>query len=509
MGKTSSPFRWSAGCINVLRNDRLMMVRMLLFRFLGFTTMPPAGSGKLAEMSDFVETCRMRRGASLLALATLLVSSTAAAGNSDEVNAGVDVTLTGGAVVANVSTGASLWYNPAGLARYDKASFELTGVTFKVSAVKAPGLLTLETGEQSSDRRVDISVIPEAITFTIPLKKLRFGIGLFNSSIRRELVQEEALHPGDASSMPPTPSASWNAGANTRVDHFHVSAGIANPFDKRKQKALVGGAFDIVVSTARIDRLISGFYAGGAEGALSRTELSNTAGLGVQVKGGVQWMPIPDLRLGFSLSTPSYMVMLAERLTANELEVPPGASPVDPTGTNTRTRKISGGWFGTEPGTMRLGIAYVGNWGWIEGDFVVDFKLRSSRFLVNQKTVPNGKIGVVINVHKFIKLGLGAFTDLSQTEQLLVVGDRQIDFFGGNFGVLFTNKDSKNGSPETSADGGKPLVAVAIGVRYSHGRGDLLGLLLPPSYDPDAIQTRPVNTKINDADINFGVKVVF
>jgi hypothetical protein len=182
---------------------------------------------------------------------------------------------------------------------------------------------------------------------------------------------------------------------------------------------------------------------------------------------------------------------------------------VDPAGTNTKTRKISGGWFGSEPGTMRLGIAYEGSWGWIEGDFVVDFKLRSSRFLFNQKTVPNGRIGVVINVHKFVKLGLGAFTDLSQTEQLLLVGDRQIDFFGGNFGLLFTNKDTKSAPPGASADSDKLLIAVAIGVRYSHGRGDMLGLLLPPFYDPAAIETRPVDTKINDADINFGVKVFF
>lgn len=450
----------------------------------------------------------MRRASLLVAIGVLLISGTAAAGNSDEVNAGVDVTLTGGAVVANVSTGASLWYNPAGLARYDAASFELTGVTFKVSSVKAPGLLTLETGEQSSDRRVDISVIPEAITFTVPLKKLRFGIGLFNSSVRRELVQEQAIHAGNPAATPPTPSADWNAGANTRIDHFHLSTGIANPFDKRKQKALVGGAFDIVVSTARVDRMISGFYEGGAEGILSRTDLSNTAGLGLQVKGGVQWMPIPELRLGLSLATPSYLFMIAERLSANELEVPPGGSPGQ-MGSNTKVRKISGGWVGAEPGSMRLGIAYVGDWGWIEGDFVVDFKLRSSRFLFNQRTVPNGRIGAVINVHKFIKLGLGAFTDFSQTEQLLLVGDRQIDFFGGNLGILFTNKDTRDGSPEASADNDKLLIAVAIGVRYSHGRGDLLGLVLPPSYDPDAIQTRAVDTKVNDADINFGVKVFF
>jgi hypothetical protein len=137
----------------------------------------------------------------------------------------------------------------------------------------------------------------------------------------------------------------------------------------------------------------------------------------LQVKGGVQWIPIPKLRLGFSLATPSYLFMVAERL--------------------------------------------------------------------------------------------GAFTDLSQTEELLVIGDRQIDFFGGNLGVLFTNKDTKSHTPETSADDDKLLLAFAIGIRYSHGRGNLLGLVFPPNYDPDAIQTRPVDTKVNDVDINFGVKVFF
>jgi hypothetical protein len=208
------------------------------------------------------------RGARIgVVVGALLAANVARAGNSDEVNAGVDVTLTGGAVVANVSTGASLWYNPAGLARYDSASFELTGVTLKVSSVKAPGLLTLETGEVSSDRRIDISVMPEALTFTVPLKKPRFGIGLFNSSIRRQLVQEQVTHVGDPTAMPPTPAADWNAGANSRIDHFHLSTGIANLFDERKQKALLGGAFDIVVSTARVDSLISGFYEEGAEDA--------------------------------------------------------------------------------------------------------------------------------------------------------------------------------------------------------------------------------------------------
>ncbi|MBW2509693.1 MAG: hypothetical protein JRE81_13765, partial [Deltaproteobacteria bacterium] len=55
----------------------------------------------------------------------LIVPAIAQAGNSDEVNAGLDVTLTGGAVVANVYTGAALWYNPAGLVRNDKPSLDM------------------------------------------------------------------------------------------------------------------------------------------------------------------------------------------------------------------------------------------------------------------------------------------------------------------------------------------------------------------------------------------------
>lgn len=453
----------------------------------------------------------MNRVSVVAAFVILLSSSAAFAGNSDEVNAGVDITLTGGAVVAKVSTGASLWYNPAGLAQFKDASFEITGVTLRMSAIKVPGFLTLETGEQSGERRFDISFIPEAINFTLPLKKLQLGIGLFNSSLRRELIQQRVFHVDDPVAM--TPAAQWQAGANTRIDNFHVSVGIANAFDKRKQKALVGGAFDIVIATARIDRLVSGFYDGGADGLVSFASLSNEAGFGLQVKGGVQWIPIPEVRLGLSISTPTYLFALFERLTENESLAPPGEPGEDPRGVNDYVRRTSGGWWGVEPGTLRFGVAYVGHWGWVECDLVVDFRLRSSRFLFNERTVPNGRAAVVFNATKFVKLGIGLFTDLSPTKTLNVVGDRQVDFFGAHFGLLFTNYDSRPeefaGPNEPRRDEEKTYITVAIGLRYSHGRGDILGLVFPPEYDPDAIRTNPVAARVNDIDINFGLKFSF
>ena len=91
----------------------------------------------------------MRRVWVVALIGALSSPSIANAGNSDEVNAGLDVTLTGGAVVATTYTGAALWYNPAGLARIDKPSLELTGITINMQIVKNPGLLTIDSMPQS------------------------------------------------------------------------------------------------------------------------------------------------------------------------------------------------------------------------------------------------------------------------------------------------------------------------------------------------------------------------
>jgi hypothetical protein len=288
-----------------------------------------------------------------------------------------------------------------------------------------------------------------------------------------------------------------------------VSAGLATNFDKRKQKVLFGGAFDIIVGTNRVDSLLAGVYDGGEGGAYSDSSLDTDAGFGLQIKAGIQWVPIPEVRVGFMLSTPSYMFMLAERRTGAIIDSPPDGSGLPTQASTQQSRRFRGGWFGAEPGTMRAGVVYIGNWGWIEGDLVVDFRLQSAKFLFTNRTVANGRIGTVFDVNKHFKLGLGAFTDFSQTRDLIELGDRQIDFFGANVGLLFSTKETRPDAEPSEAANDKPPVALAIGIRYSHGRGDTLGALLPDTYDPNAVEFRRVATKINDIDFNFGVKVLF
>ena len=347
----------------------------------------------------------MNRTLVLPFLLIALTANSAAAGNSDEVNAGVDVTLTGGAVVANVTTGAALWYNPAGLARIPDSSFEITGVTFKTSIVRYPGLVALDSGEQSKGKTTNLGRTPQALVVTVALEKMKLGLGIFNSSLRRQLVQEEA---SDGL------GTVWRAGANTRTDFVHVSTGLAHDFNKRKHKVLFGGAFDIIVGTNRQDDLLAGTYQGGVGGAYSQSMLETDAGFGLQIKAGIQWVPIPELRIGFMLSTPSYMFMLAERRSGSTIDAPPFDSGEPTAAESVQSRRFRGGWFGAEPGTMRTGLVYIGSWGWVEADLVVDFRLQSSRFLFTAKTVANVRAATVLDVSSHFKLGVGLFTDFSQ-----------------------------------------------------------------------------------------------
>lgn len=446
----------------------------------------------------------MRRVLGVLTLSTLLLAARAAAGNNDEVNAGVDVTLTGGAVVANVTTGAALWYNPAGLARIPDSSFEITGVTFKTSIIRYPGLVSLDSGEESRGRTTNLSLTPEALVFTVALEKMKLGLGIFNSSLRRQLVQEEVSN---------GVGTVWRAAANTRTDFVHVSTGLAHDFNKRKQKVLFGGAFDIIVGTNRQDELLAGTYQDGAEGAYSESALATDAGFGLQLKAGIQWVPIPEVRVGFMLSTPSYMFMLAERRSGSTIDAPPFGSGEPTFAETVQSRRFRGGWFGAEPGTMRTGLVYIGGWGWVEADLVVDFRLQSSRFLFTAKTVANVRAATVLDLASRFKLGVGLFTDFSQTRDLINLGDQQIDFFGINLGLLFSTREMRPDAEPSKADDGKTPVALAIGVRYSHGRGDTLGVVAPAAYPPEGLpaglEYRRVATRINDIDFNFGVKVLF
>ena len=370
-------------------------------------------------------------------------------------------------------------------------------------------------------------MIPQALTFSLKLKNpnLKLGVGLFNSSIRREFITEKALAPVGTSVA--DAEVEGYAGRNSRLDFFHISSGLAGRFGQnRKQKVLFGGAFDLVIANQRVDESYAVLYEKGQGGQVNSSQVETKTGFGLQLKAGVQWVPIPEVRIGFSVAGPTYVFAALERFSSALSQAPPAGTPFDPDDPNRQLaegeedRTGRGVWWGVEPGNLRLGVAYVGNWGWIEADVIYYFRLKEQELGLDLRGFFNGRLGSAFRVTKNIKLGLGAFTDFSQVDDLarLPLATRKIDFFGVHLGVLFSNEEV-HPDRRTSDDEQGVGFSFAIGVRYSHGRGDTLGLLLPAQYNPEAITScgdpeapgscLRVATKVNEIGINLGANVAF
>ena len=440
----------------------------------------------------------MLRALGVLLVALLAVSGRARAGNSEDVVAGSDVALTGGAVVANVHTGGAMWFNPAGVARLDSRSVDLTGAVLNYSIVNAPGTLSLESGEQSEGDFSAVQAIPRALTFVAsPRPALRWGIGFFFSRSLNRFFQDSVSTEGGPSGEP----SEFYATVDETKTVYHLSSALAW---KKSEEFLLGGSFDIVIATQRLTEIVSGGYLGGAGGTFGRDFNRALSGGGLQIKGGLQWAPIAEVRVGWMAAMPSYLVYLNNETTATQQLASPTELPVFE---GTQIDEISGTWSGVEPGLTRLGATHIGKWGWVEVDLIVRFPLKTPELDIDWKTTADVRLGGIFRLTERLKLGAGFFTDFSPERGLDSFGDTKIDFYGFTLGFDFANRPEP---PERGEEGF--YIAFAVAARYEHGKGQVAGLLFPSSFpDPPSQpgQLNPVDVTINAIGINLAVKAGF
>ncbi|MGB8331467.1 MAG: hypothetical protein WCE62_15180 [Polyangiales bacterium] len=439
----------------------------------------------------------MLRASGILAIALLVIPQVAVADNNDQVVAGTDVALTGGAVVANVHTGGALWYNPAGVARLDGQSVTLSGALIEYSIVHAPGALSIEGGEQSGGEYTSLHVVPRAFVYVAaPQPNLRWGIGLFYSRSLNRFIQD-SVSTASGSSEP----AQFFASANERTFVYHLSSAVAW---KHSKKLLVGGAFDLVMASQRVSEGVSGAYAQGQGGALSLDVNQSISGGGLQIKAGVQWAPINAVRIGWMVAMPSYLAFLSERSTSTQTWAPPTGSPQF---TGNQIDQVNAAWAGVEPGLTRLGVAYLGSWGWVESDLVVAFPLHTSQLDIDLNATADVQVGGVFRVTDHLKLGCGFFTDFSAEPTPSRFAETDVDFYGFTVGADFVNREQ---TEENSQDGF--YLALAIAFRYAHGTGTMGGVTFPAAYPAPPAQPAELNLvdiKVDELSVNLAFKAAF
>jgi len=442
--------------------------------------------------------CVTRRAGLALAAAVALASlepGTARARNEGDAVAGIDAALTGGAVVANVDTGAALWFNPAGVVRLDDRSIGLTGAIYSVAVIRAPGTLRLSTGEQTDENQLSIGALPRAITFVgAPSEDLKVGFGLFYSRNDSVYLQDQVASDGAV------PAVTASAASRGSLAVLHMSTAVGY---RVRPGLLIGFGLDLVYASATFDQQVAVQYDGGASGVSSDSINDSVAGGGLQLRGGVQWQPHERIRLGASIAMPTYLVFLDESTVQTRTEAPPGGPAAQDTAVSS---SFHGTWSGIEPGSVRGGIAYLDRWGFLELDVVGWLPLRSTHLGIDDRGVANVRIGGVFDVRERLQLGFGVFTDPSPRRHVTQLLDDQIDNYGFTVGFTFQNR--REPAPGEALDDGFYL-ALGIAIRYSHGTGPFGGLLVPATYDPNGPTVEAVSAKLDEVGGNLAIKALF
>jgi len=431
---------------------------------------------------------------SAIGASLFLLSGVAGAQNSEDVVAGTDVALTGGAVVANVHTGGALWFNPAGVARLNARAVDLTGAVLAYTKVRARGALSLESGEQSAGKYSAFQAIPRALTFVAsPKPALRWGLGFFFSRVQERFLQDSV-----SSDEAADPTAEFFASADATKSIYHISSAIGW---KKIDKLLIGGGLDIVIASERTSEFLSGAFLGGEAGALSVDAAQRVSGGGLQIKAGLQWAPIPELRIGFMASTPSYLVYLKEEGTVTETRAPSVGPPIFE---GSQIDRLEGAWAGVEAGVSRVGAAYLWPGGWVELDLIVRFPLQTPQLGIYWKTIADARVGAIFQITPKLKLGAGFSTDFSAVRSLDSFGESEFDFYRVTAGVNFSNRER----PPEPGEGGFYL-AFAIAARYSYGTGQVSGVRFAPSFQGPITEPNIVPATANSIGINLAIKAAF
>ncbi len=321
-------------------------------------------------------------------------------------------------------------------------------------------------------------------------------MGFFYSSVDDGFVQDSV-----STAAGSTEPSEFYASVDERKLLYHLSSAVAW---KKSERFLLGGGLDLVIASRRLTEIVTGAYDSGTGGTFDRSFSQSISGGGLQMKAGLQFAPIKELRIGWMVATPSYLAFVKNEITTTEILSPPIGSPQF---SGSQVDDLSGSWAGVEPGLTRLGAAYLGSWGWIECDLVLRFPLQTPELGIDWKTTANVRIGGIFQLTDRLKLGAGFFTDFSPEAEPSAFAESKVNFYGFTLGVDFANRAKP---PARGEDGF--YIAFAVAFRYAHGSGSVVGATFPSAFPTPPIQPGVLDTvgiKVNEFGINLAVKAAF
>ncbi len=413
------------------------------------------------------------------AIGVLLWASVAGAGNDDAFHIGSEASMAGGAVVATINSGAALYYNPAGLGSAHHDSISLSGSVYTLRLYRTPAMLTTVNGEVAEARVREFVVVPTAFSYVRALsERLRLGVGVFvpQSSDWSHTAQ---LRGQDVMDQP----RRWLISIDEERTEYRGMLGFGYRVSSRLS---VGAALQAVYDSRDRAFVFSSVPEDGSPGIQAYRTLSDT-GIGAGLSFGVQWRPTDALSFGASVRSPIvHLYSRASRLALTADTEEPELEATSDSGA---------GFEVAAPTRIRIGFAYSQPTFSLRFDGDFQHRLSNSEVSVERRRVINARLGLLWFVRPQWTLGFGAFTDRSpQTSPGTDPTERQVNFYGGTFGVAYGRERRLDPEHEEA-----PAIAFrsTFALRYAYGIGETVGFLLN--------EASPLNSRHDVHELGFYV----
>lgn len=421
---------------------------------------------------------------------SILVARAAHAGNDDAVLLGKQAVLTGGAVTAIVSDGASAWFNPAGLGHATRNRLDVDARAYGINIYHVKSLVVLPNGASAGAKFTDWVLVPSVLSFARELSDdLVIAFGLF---IPR--TNDFELRTGIKSDLGQT----FTATVTTVLNEYDYTLTLA----ERLGPHLRCGATLAGIYLSRRDFVQAAAGTPGAVGEpfYNGSSFTTEGDYGLRLTLGVQWDPGPNWALGASLQSPIFTGWSAVNRTQAEGALSP-ASGQSGFGLEGQQGKI-GVWDFTTPARLRLGVAY--QFGstqlLLDGDvstpITIPAKLPDATFY-DRHWMGNVRVGVLQALSPVLTAGAGLFSDFNGRKQF------NANFAGVAFGVELQSQHTAD------ADTRELTFSTTLGARYAFGWGDVRGVGL--SLDGANLVQEPIasEVRVNEVAFNLGGGVDF
>jgi long-chain fatty acid transport protein len=421
----------------------------------------------------------------LLAFVLSLFSSQVQAGNDDGILVGSQAALTGGAVTATVSDGTAGWYNPAGLTQLKRHSLDINASVYGINVVSTENLFTLPDGTESGASVVDWVLVPSALAYSRRInERVVASFGIFVPKTT-DLDLRTAVSEGNG--------RRWVVGIDQVENEYDYVASVGVSITDTLS---IGAAVHGIYISYEENTTVGVGTPGSSSADFVTTSLHSTTGdYGLRLGLGVQWQPVPDLKLGFSMQTPTLTAYRDVTDTVvSSVAVPDSQIASFQTSRDVGLKSI---WDASTPLMMRAGMATtIGNLQLLV-DGSLTSSLRSEQEELARKWTGNLRLAVQYTFSERLAMGIGAFSDLT--------GNRKpdVDYVGLAGGVRLNR-------PFTIKENDRPLTFfTSLAGRYAYGFGFSQGIVFTGDGGIDGIEEKAVRIQAHEMAFNLGGGVTF